>query len=326
MRFPELALACAAAMAAVTIAAGPAAADEPPHRDENIARADALFAEGIKLRDKHLEQACAKFGESLALNPQAIGTLLNVALCDEKLGRVASALHRFQEARARAVELDYPEHRKAAEEKIAAIAPEVPYLTIKFEEPPIAGTKVVVNDRVIPLTQLEQLPVDPGDRVVVVSAPGRIAFTQRVSLARRERRDVVVPALSRPSSRRSLGKLVVAGGATTAVAGVVLGLLANRRYDRQFVDPDGDGGSMTAPCMQVGGTRTCSSSEGYAAVQSARTLGNVGTVVGSIGVAAVLAGGYLWIFGPKHPAGEPRVSVVPHAGPDGGGLTVLGRF
>ncbi|RPI08483.1 MAG: hypothetical protein EHM63_06195, partial [Actinobacteria bacterium] len=55
--------------------------------EEARRKADALFAEGVKLRDSNLELACAKFGASLQLNPQAIGVLLNVAMCDEKHGR-----------------------------------------------------------------------------------------------------------------------------------------------------------------------------------------------------------------------------------------------
>jgi hypothetical protein len=58
------------------------------------AAAEALFREG---RDaaKHgdLETACADFAESQRLDP-APGTLLNLAECEEKLGRVASACSR----------------------------------------------------------------------------------------------------------------------------------------------------------------------------------------------------------------------------------------
>ncbi len=96
-RFVELALA-----AALALAASPAAADD------TMARADALFAEGVKLRDSNLELACAKFGESLQLNPQAIGVLLNVAMCDERQGRIASAVRRYRETRERAREQSFP--------------------------------------------------------------------------------------------------------------------------------------------------------------------------------------------------------------------------
>jgi hypothetical protein len=290
--------------------------------EDNVAKADALFAEGIKLRDSNLELACAKFGESLQLNPQAIGTLLNVALCDEKLGRIASAIRRFEEARQRAVELRFPEHLKAAEEKLAALVPEVPHLTIRLAEPPAPQTKVVVDDHVVALSQLADLRVDPGDRTIIVSAPGRIAFQKKVTIARRQRLEVEVPALAKPvtSSRPTIGKLTLASGGAMLAAGAILGYVANRRYDAQFTS----GACMTRPDLPP----ACDN-EGADAVGRARTLGNVGTVIGGVGIAAMLAGGYLWFFAPKSPAGaaaERKLTVVPRLAPDGGGIAVFGRF
>ena len=316
MRMRITVLACAILLAPVR----PAAADD------NIAKADALFAEGIKLRDSNLELACAKFGESLQLNPQAIGTLLNVALCDEKLGRIASALRRFQEARERAIELNFAEHLKAADQKIAALTPQVPRLTIRFAKPPLPQTKVVVDDRVVALSELEDLRVDPGERTVIVSAPGRIAFQKKVSIEQRQRLDVEIPVLAKAqvSSRRTIGKLAVAGGAAMLTAGVVLGLVADHRYDAQFNDTN------TGPCkLQPSGPPACSE-DGFSAVQSARTFGNVGTVVGGVGLAAIAVGGYLWFTAPKSPAAgtaERKVGIAPQLAPGGGGgLAVFGRF
>src|SRR5262245_4512058 len=95
------------------------AAAHPVAADETVSKADALFAEGVKLRDSNLDLACAKFNESLELNPQAIGVLLNVAMCDEQRGRVASAVRRYKETRERAIEQSFPEYRKAADAKLA---------------------------------------------------------------------------------------------------------------------------------------------------------------------------------------------------------------
>src|SRR5262249_54002482 len=128
LRSPELVLASAFAAAAALTAAHPAAAED------NVAKADALFAEGVKLRDSNAELACAKFGESLQLNPQAIGVLLNVAMCDERHGRIASAVRRYRETREHAVELRFPEYQKVADGKLAALEPEVPLLTVRFEK------------------------------------------------------------------------------------------------------------------------------------------------------------------------------------------------
>jgi hypothetical protein len=327
-RFVELALA-----AALALAAGPAAADDP------VARADALFAEGVKLRDSNLELACAKFGESLQLNPQAIGVLLNVAMCDERYGRIASAVRRYRETRERAREQSFPEYLKAADGKLAALTPKVPYLTIRFEQPPVPQTKVVVDDQVVPLSALSDLPLDPGERTVVVSAPGRIAFERKVSLAESERRELAVPPLQRPSSRRTIGKISLAAGAAAAATSLVLGYVAHRRYER-YIGETYDNGDPICP-EGPDGRRTCTDGDVYSHVQSARQLGNVGTIVGIAGVAVMLAGGYLWYFAPRQHAEPPApkagaaapearkrtgVRVVPELGPAGGGLSIVGRF
>jgi hypothetical protein len=292
--------------------------------EDNVTKADALFHEGIKLRDSNLELACAKFGESLQLNPQAIGTLLNVALCDEKLGRIASALRRFEEARQRAIELRFAEHRKAAEEKIAALTPEVPHLAIKFAKPPPPQTKVVVDDHVVAASDLDDLRVDPGERTVIVSAPGRITFQKKVTIAKQQRLDVEVPALAKPvtSTRPMIGKIAVAGGGAMLATGVILGYVAHRRYEDQFTgDP--------RPCTTRDGAPPLCTNQGADAVGRARTLGNAGTVLGVVGVATIAVGGYLWFFAPKSggaAAAERKLAVMPQLAPDGGGIAVFGRF
>jgi hypothetical protein len=310
---PKVAPAIAAA--ALALAAARPAAAEP-----NVAKADALFAEGVKLRDSNLALACAKFGQSLQLNPQAIGVLLNVAMCDEKHGRIASAVRRYRETRERAIEQRFPEYLKAADAKLAELGPEVPRVTIRFERPPPPQTRVVVDDRVVAPSELEALPLDPGERVIIVSAPGRIAYERRLLVGRRERREVVVPPLARPSARRTTGKIVVAAGGAAVAAGVILGLAAKIRYENQLARPFEEGG-----CRKVGGTVECAGN-GYSAIKSALQLGDIGTAVAGAGLAAALVGGYLWFFAPTPSGEQHRVSVVPRLGPDGGGLAVTGRF
>jgi hypothetical protein len=328
LRFLELALAGSIALAAVR----PAAAE-----DATVTQADALFEEAVKLRESNPELACAKFNESMRLNPQAIGVLLNVAMCDERQGRLASAVRRYRETRERAVELNFPEYRKAADDRLAVLADEVPRLTIRFEKTPPPLTKVVVDDQLVALSALEELPLDPGERIVVISAPGRIPFQRKISLARRDRRELAVPALQKPSSRRTLGKITLAAGGAALVTGVVLGLVARDHYGDARHLTDAEGADL---CTKRDGRVVCEG-EAYADIQSARQLGNVGTIVGGAGIAAMLAGGYLWMFTPE-PHGERAgpevkplgsaaparrgVSVVPRVGPDGAGVTLLGRF
>src|ERR1700722_15525033 len=61
-------------------------------------RAASLFEEGRKLMaDRRYSEACPKFAESERLAPSG-GAVLNLADCLEKLGHLAGAWRRFNEA------------------------------------------------------------------------------------------------------------------------------------------------------------------------------------------------------------------------------------
>jgi hypothetical protein len=297
---------------AICSAATPALADDR-------AKADQLFTEAVKLRATDLERACAKFAEALAYNRQAIGALLNVALCHEQHGRIASAVALFGEARDRAREQQMAPELKEAEGKLAALRPELSYLTLDFAEPPAPGTRIVLDGRVVPLDETTEVPVDPGDRVVVVTAPGRVAYQTTLSIAKRQRAHAAVPRLGKAvvSSRRTIGLVAAGTGGAALIGGVVIGLVANARYQDQF---------DTGHCMGVeGAPRPRCDDVGQPAIESARTLGTVGTAVGVIGVVAIAAGAYLYLRAPRDAAAA-KVSVVPHVSPASTGVAVLGRF
>jgi hypothetical protein len=308
---------------AAAICAGIAAMASPARADDNVAKADKLFDEGRALMASDLHAACEKFEESLKWNSQAIGTLMNVALCDEKLGRVASAYARFAEARDRAREGNMEVHLKAAEEQLAALEARVPHVHVSFATPPLPETQVVIDDQVIADVKAK-FPIDPGVHTLAVSAPNRVPFQTKVQVAEGETREVSVPELAKPttvSSKKTLGKVfVVAGGATMAAGwGVLATLVARHRYNAQF----------PSHCNET--TRECDST-GQSAVESARTLGTVGTVVGFVGLAAAGVGAYLWLRAPKEgsdTAADRGVTLVPQVDPAGSGavgVAAVGRF
>jgi hypothetical protein len=299
---------------------GRAHADPTP--DPRIEKADRLFSEGKALLSSNLLQACAKFDESLRENPAAIGTLLNVALCDEKLGRVASAVAKFSEARDRAKEQGLPEHVRAAEEHIAKLQPDVPHLAIKLTEQ-LPETRVLIDDTIIALQAIGDVAVDPGERVIVVSAPARLPYRAKLVVGTAEHQEVVIPALSRSititSSRGRIGQITTIVGGAAFGAGIGLGLYARHLHHKQFDDglcastPAGD------RCNPAGQTQT----------ERARTLGNVGSVFGGTGFVVTCVGVYLWLRSPRstpHDTGDKKLVVVPQITPDGLGVVAAGRF
>jgi tetratricopeptide (TPR) repeat protein len=304
-----------------------ARAHADPVADPKIAKADQLFAEGKALLGSNLLQACAKFDESLRENPAAIGTLLNVALCDEKLGRVASAIARFSEARDRAKEQGLPEHIRAAEEHIAALAPSVPHLTIKLTEA-LPETKILIDDAIIALDKIADVTLDPGERVIVVSAPARLPYRAKLIVAAAEHREIVVPALAKSvvikSSRLRIGQIAAIVGGAGIGAGLGIGLYARNLHHAQFDDGE---------CQHIPGQGDLCSSQGQARTNRARTLGNVGTAVGVAGVLIAGAGAYLWFRSPSstpsdtpNDPGDKNLTVVPQVSPDGLGVVAAGRF
>jgi hypothetical protein len=289
--------------------------------ETDIKAADELFAKGLALRETNLEQSCGYFRQSLDKNPQAIGTLMNVALCDEKLGKIASAVERFSEARDRAKEGNLPEYATEAETHIAALSPEVPNVTIKFLGERPAGTRVLIGERVIASERFDggqKVPVDPGELVIVVSAPGRLAYETKLLINKKEEKAIAVPELKKgitvKSSRKTIGIITTATGGAAFVTGAVLGLVARSIYKTNH-----------DKCTPSEGDDICDPAQ-QSETERARTIGNVGTVVGAIGLAATGVGVYLWLTAPKDAATERRVTILPDVTPQSAGLTAIGRF
>lgn len=153
-----------AALAAATIWFNviPARADEPSDT------ASTLFRKGREaMRVSDFTVACLNFSESQKLHP-SLGTVLNLALCEEKLERLTSALGHLHSFLAAAAPDD--ERRSFAEEKATDIEHRTPRLTIRLDG---AADAHVLLDGV----QLEgslfgaPLPIDPGAHTLVLRRP-----------------------------------------------------------------------------------------------------------------------------------------------------------
>src|SRR5579863_8091245 len=89
----------AAALTSLALGASIAAADNTPGTTD-YKLADSLFDEGrTLLEDGKITEACAKFAESFDKNRNAVGTIINLAQCKARLGKIASAVAMFIDAR-----------------------------------------------------------------------------------------------------------------------------------------------------------------------------------------------------------------------------------
>ena len=288
--------------------------------------ADKLFKEGIALFDQgKFDEACEKFEQSIARDPHAIGTLMNLGRCNERRGKVATALKRFQEAYDRASQANAIAMRDAAQERIGALTGQVPVVTISRAGPPLEGEKLVVDDEVIALTRTELL-LDPGTHTFVLTAPGRLPYETKLHVTTKTTLKVELPVLQVPkqdtvriraSSRRIAGKVGTFGGAGLILVASGVALYAKRDYDKQFDDPDGSGPLM-ANCDPI--DKGCNEA-GHSRTQRDRNIAITATVVGAVGLAAAATGIVLWITAPT----EER-TVTPTLGPTSVGVSFSGRF
>jgi hypothetical protein len=278
--------------------------------------------------------ACQRFEESNRLEPAA-GTILNLANCREQLGQLASAWQRYREA---VHKLPAGDDRVAlARERAARPEPRVPRLTVTLAPGSPAGSVVARDGIELGNASLGlPLPVDPGDHVISVSAPGRAPNRVTVTLKEAERREVVLEAgpvdsaavapTAMPengtlaptdtgaaahadgSSSRTLGFVI--GG--VGVAGLAVSLFAGAQAlsDKNTVDDN---------CVD----NRCND-KGLDAADSGKTWITVSNVALAVGAVGVGVGAYLILSSGSSSGGQTALGA--HALPGGGALRLRGHF
>ena len=303
------------------VARGDAPTGTPGAAKDDADEAERLFALGQQRKaEGNGAEACKLYDQALSHNHNAVGTILNVALCDEEAGKLASAFRLFTEARDRAREQGLQEHRKAAEDHLAQIGDQVPHLAIAFTEKPPADSRLVIDDQMIAIETAQDILLDPGSRTIVLTAPGRVPFETKIEIKPHDHHALAIGRLGFPvtvkQARRTVGKVLTFGGIGLAATGLAIGLVARSRYNKQFTEMH---------CNRVDGAAPQCDAQGQSETSSARTLGSVGTGVGIGGGVAFAVGAVLWWFAPGEPA-EHGVAFVPTLGGDQAGFAALGRF
>lgn len=159
--------------------------------------AEKLFQDGRKLlKAGKLAEACDAFRRSNEIEPRA-GTLLNLGHCEERRDRIATAWEVFVAARALATQTRDPVKTAEADKRAAALAPRLPYLTLRAPatRPPGFAVKRDGND--VPLAVLDhEVPIDPGQYELEASAPGHVSWKQPLTIAVGQKSVVEIPPLA----------------------------------------------------------------------------------------------------------------------------------
>lgn len=302
-----------------SVAAACAAWSAPALADPRDAvAAEALFRQGRDaLARGDWSAACPKFAESQRLDP-AVGTLMNVADCDEHEGHLARAWEEWQEA------IDQLRHSGDDRVTIAlarreALDARVPRLTLRLAE----GASAEVTRDGVTLGRASlgvALPVDPGAHTIVVSAPGRETVTRVATLREGESVELTLapgpattappPAPSPPSrmsTPRAIGYGAIAAGAVALGVAVVSALVVV--HEKSVVD---------ASC---GPDNACSPA-GLDAARAGKTWVTINTVSSVIALAAGGVGVTLLL---ATPSSSRKTSVAPVAPPTVG-LVLTGSF
>jgi hypothetical protein len=262
------------------------------------AAAEELFRQGrAASQNKDFSTACAKFRESNRLDP-AIGTVFNIADCEEKLGRLATSWTLFQEVVQRLPSDD--ERRPIAVQRARSLEARVPTLTIHLL--PSDRTDVVVRRDGIALGTASldtPLPVDPGEHTVVVEAPGTQSalFVSKVGTAEHASLEVRVGTISTASqptreaapaapdaahSSHTAAYVVASVGVAGVLTGIVAGLVVLSK--KSTVDAECTG-------------KVCSPA-GLEAANSGKTFGVVTTVALVAGALGLGTASYLFLSAP----------------------------
>jgi hypothetical protein len=129
-----------------------------------------------------LAEGCAKLEQSQRADPQ-VGTLLNVAVCHEQLGRTASAWAEYLDAEAQADRLGQSERATFAREGAQRLEGQLSKLVLRTTET-TSGLTILLDGKVFDASMLNTpLPVDPGEHRLEVSAPSKKTLSLTLAIA-----------------------------------------------------------------------------------------------------------------------------------------------
>lgn len=175
-------------------AVSPRAHAEPSTSERAIA--EQLFERGrAQLDVNEVSAACESFAESQRLDP-GTGTILNLAACHQREGKLASAWVEFRDAVAALHRENRPDRLRYALDQLAEIRPKLAFLTLMVPESPAGHAPVVRLDgrELGPAAWSVAIPIDAGWHEAVAQSYGGGPWRATVNVRNGEHRVVSIPA------------------------------------------------------------------------------------------------------------------------------------
>lgn len=283
---------------------------EPSLADKTAA--ETLFAEGKKqLNQKRYTEACKSFSDSQRLDP-GVGTLLNLAVCYEKQGKLASAWTIYREAAAAARAAKQTSREQAARKGADALEPRLAKLTIVTPTGDLPPQMVIVRDGEVVPPSLWGVaaPIDPGLHQLDVTAPGREKWSAQVAANAGQSSTITVPVLKPDASAAARAKVATtpafvpppsdspptpAGSTQKIVGGVVVGAgVIVTAVGAYF----GGKALSTYRGAECDAANKCTQ-EGLDAQDSGIAYGTAATIALTGGLVAIATGVVLWLTAPS---------------------------
>jgi hypothetical protein len=171
-------------------------ASAQPQPGASPAMAEALFQQARDLfKQERYAEACPRFAESQRLEPK-LGTLLNLAVCHEKIGKIATAWAEYTSAATIARRDGAKDREEFAREQVAILEKKIARVVVQVDAS-AAGPSVTLDDQPLDRAALNTpLPIDPGQHRISAGAPGKIAWSTALAVPPdRAELTVAIPAL-----------------------------------------------------------------------------------------------------------------------------------
>lgn len=319
----------------------------------DAAAAEQLYKEAKALAKKgKYAEACPKFDASYKLD-KGLGTLVNLADCNERIGKTATAWAQWNEA-ADLARRDKDEREKFAAGRRDKLEPKLPKLKVDVTNPVPALSVHRGEVKLEPGSFGVGLPVDPGEQTVTVRRGDKVLKTETVTAKEAETASLSLdlgaidqefpeekpppvptataappptapppPPPPPPTGQKTVGYIVGGVGVAALLTAGVLEYVALNKKSKAD-EPD--------QCLNG----YCSPN-GFETIDSAKSYATIGQWVGIGGVLFTAVGATLILTAPSAPetAGRPvaratpkrpRAALVPYVAPTGGGVVLSGAL